>query len=300
MKRTVLLVSIGLIHPSLWVRRRVHRLIRAAVPRDVPLRVRSSLRALSELDPETTGTVVLLFHRDTPPAGAVSALRRFAEAGGGVLALHAALASFKDDPDYAALLGGAFKGHDPPGLIRVWPRASSGSPRSSDSGPAAVQGEEIADPTAEGEETAVPAALPTGRPAALPAGGVLVTDELYQVDAGADIRVRAVGEMVAERPGGDAAKAEASDKGGDGPRGRRKRQRRGRAADPGAQAERSAPVPSTEPICWERREGRGRIAVVTLGHYAHTFAVEAVRGLVAEELGRLSGVSQGGASQGGR
>ncbi len=48
-----------------------------------------------------------------------------------------------------------------------------------------------------------------------------------------------------------------------------------------------------EPVCWERRHGAGRVAVVTLGHNAETFGVPAVRTMIAEELRRVAGVAGG-------
>jgi type 1 glutamine amidotransferase len=48
-----------------------------------------------------------------------------------------------------------------------------------------------------------------------------------------------------------------------------------------------------EPVCWERRHGSGRVAVVTLGHNAETFGVPAIRTMIAEELRRVAGVAGG-------
>ncbi len=238
MAHTVLLLSRGFVHPSLLVRRRVRRLVRSSLPKDVKLETRSSLKHLSRVDAHAPAAVVLLYHEKLPPAGVVDALDAFLRAGGGVLALHASLASFQDEPRYADILGGAFTGHGKPGPIRVSPSTTSG-----------------------GRVAASDAEAAGSASGAIPSSGVIVTDELYRMSLREDIRVRAVGETLAKRPGGDHARPSTGD-------------------EDGWVSERQA-------ICWERPHGRGLVAAVTLGHYGHIFTIDCIRGLINEELQRV-------------
>lgn len=227
MTRNILLLSSGLVHPSLLLRRRIRRLLSETIPgggdRPEPrLDVTSRLSRLAGLDPDRTAAVVLLYHRKKLPPGALDGLSSFVRRGGGVLALHAALASFKDHPGYAELLGSPFGGHDAPGLIRVLPAVS----RSTAGG------------TAGAPESAPAPESP------IPREGVVVRDELYRVSLCADATVLAEGHL------------------GSG---------------------------EVQPVCWERSVGEGRVAVVTLGHYARTYRVSFLRRLIQDELRRLSG-----------
>ena len=164
--------------------------------------------------------MVLLFHQAEPPAGAVEALERYVHAGGGLLAIHGALASFKAHPRYAALLGSPFAGHGKPGPIDLYPVAG-GASRAGGRGRSAGRAD----------------SAPSGDP---PRNRPRVTDELYRVDLAEDAAVRCVGSRHA-------------------------------AAEEHA-------------ICWERRLGAGRVAVVTLGHYAQTLADAFVQQLLKDEL----------------
>lgn len=256
MAAEVLLVSRGLVHPSLLVRRRVRSLLSGSIAG--PLETTRSLRRLTALGgaraegaaargaraqgarargvkqsgkgEEPPAAVVLLFHQAEPPAGAVEALERYVHAGGGLLAIHGALASFKTHPRYAALLGSPFAGHAKPGPIDLYPLAG-GASRAGGRGRSAGRAD----------------SAPSGPPAREPAGRV--TDELYRVDLAEDAAVRCVGSRHA-------------------------------AAEEHA-------------ICWERRLGAGRVAVVTLGHYAQTLADSFVQQLLTAELEWVAGRGTG-------
>ncbi len=246
MQQGVLFVSKGIVHPSPAARRRLRALLaEEAVPGLVtgegavgtasatpppgaagrndadlelpPFEVASRLDRLLDLDPRTTATVVLFFHEKTPPDGAVEALAQYVSNGGGLLAVHGAVASFKRHTAYAELIGGSFVGHDKPGPVLVYPAATER--------PGLRRG--VADVTP-----------------------IRLTDELYRVKVSGDVRVRYVG------------------------------------VSPGREE-----IVDEEPVCWERRHGGGRVAVVTLGHNAETFGVPAIRTLIAEELRRVAGVA---------
>lgn len=72
--------------------------------------------------PENVASVaVLYFHRFRLRPALIEALRRFASAGGHILALHSAAASFQPHPEWAEFLGARFTGHDPVETFRVEP-----------------------------------------------------------------------------------------------------------------------------------------------------------------------------------
>lgn len=121
MESPVLLVSDGLVHPSLLARLLLRRAL-AALPghhfRRVP-----SLEALPSLSPDAFQAIVLYVHHETLSPAALEALERFLRAGGGLLAVHSASASFKEEPGYYDILGGWFVHHGPVEAFVVRPHA---------------------------------------------------------------------------------------------------------------------------------------------------------------------------------
>jgi len=107
----VLLVSDGLVHPSLlgrfWLRRAL-----AALPGSRYQRV-ASLGSLVGLPPDSFRAIVLYVHHNTLSPAALERLDVFLSQGGGLLALHSASASFKEEPRYHDILGGRFDHHGP-------------------------------------------------------------------------------------------------------------------------------------------------------------------------------------------
>lgn len=81
----------------------------------------ASLEALPGLRLDSFRALVLYFHHKTLSAPALAALERFVHQGGGLLALHSASASFKEEPDYFDILGGRFDHHGPVQVYRVEP-----------------------------------------------------------------------------------------------------------------------------------------------------------------------------------
>lgn len=73
------------------------------------LRVSSLERLPSDLEP--FAALVLHFHHQKISDTALGRLDNFVKNGGGILALHAATASFKDSLPYFEILGGRFIGH---------------------------------------------------------------------------------------------------------------------------------------------------------------------------------------------
>ena len=314
MKQSVLLVSKGVVHPSLQARRRLRALLaeeavpglvagdgpagtvsveRGAAPAGLsngaadeaeqadrgaggasqeaapesraggeaaaekglpPFKVSSRLRRLLDPDPRITAAVVLFFHEKSPPDGAVEALARYVSNGGGLLVIHGAVASFKAYSGYAELIGGSFVGHDNPGPVLVYP-AEKKRP-GFPSGPTATG---QAAGTAAG--AAAGAADPRGRASAAgPSGRDPAADSAPIRLTDELYRVKVSRDVVVRYVGVSPGREELVDQ---------------------------------EPVCWERRHGSGRVAVVTLGHNAETFGVPAVRTMITEELRRVAGVAGG-------
>ena len=118
----VLLVSDGLFHPSLpcrfWLRRALTALSRYRFAHA------SSLEALPRLSLDPFRAIVLYVHHDTLSAAALEGLDADLERGGGLLALHSASASYKEEPCFYEILGGRFVNHGPVEEFVVQPSAS--------------------------------------------------------------------------------------------------------------------------------------------------------------------------------
>jgi type 1 glutamine amidotransferase len=111
----ILLVSNGLVHPSWRARRWLKRSLQT-MPGYVFQQV-GSLEALPQLDASTFKALVLYFHHKTISSSALSRLDEFVRRGGGVLAIHSATASFKQEPRYFEILGGRFRMH---GAVQIF------------------------------------------------------------------------------------------------------------------------------------------------------------------------------------
>ncbi len=107
----VLLISAGIFHPPLLGRIQLGKLLARA--RGVELLRGRSLELLKEMDCTEIQALVLYYHQKSLSTAALDALDSFVSAGGGVLAIHSATASFKEMPDYCEILGGRFTGHGP-------------------------------------------------------------------------------------------------------------------------------------------------------------------------------------------
>lgn len=115
----ILLISSGIFHPSLLARAHlVRRLVRS---REFTVLHSRTLEELPLLEWGDFSAVVLYFHRQRASAGALEALDEYTQMGGGVLALHCAAASFKNEPVYQRVLGGHFTTHGAVEEYRVEP-----------------------------------------------------------------------------------------------------------------------------------------------------------------------------------
>jgi type 1 glutamine amidotransferase len=109
MDNHILLASSGLVHPSWLARRRLKHTLQM-MPGYVFQQV-ASLKVLPQLDMLSFKAIVLYFHHQAISAAALDCLDEFVRRGGGVLAIHSATASFKQEPRYFEILGGRFLTH---------------------------------------------------------------------------------------------------------------------------------------------------------------------------------------------
>lgn len=116
MEPSILLVSSGIMHPSLlgrfWLRRALPGVRLQRVP---------SLEALPRLVLGSFQALVLYYHHQTVSPVALEALETYVRRGGGLLAVHAATASFREESRYFDILGGRFVEHGPVETFSVRP-----------------------------------------------------------------------------------------------------------------------------------------------------------------------------------
>jgi len=106
--KKILLVTDGFFHPPILGRMTLHAALKA-LDGFTFQHTRSLENLPSNLD--TYSAMVLHFHHRSLSSGALARLEQFVKRGGGLLALHAATASFKETLPYFAILGGRFIGH---------------------------------------------------------------------------------------------------------------------------------------------------------------------------------------------
>lgn len=108
MNQRILLVTDGIFHPPLIGRIILHRTLKQL--QDFSF---SHVRSLEKLpaDLDSFTALVLHYHHNEISPPALTKLDGFVKNGGGVLAIHAATASFKETLPYFKILGGRFIGH---------------------------------------------------------------------------------------------------------------------------------------------------------------------------------------------
>jgi type 1 glutamine amidotransferase len=104
----VLLVTDGVFHPPLWGRLILYNALRKLQGFSF-----EHVRSLEKLavDLSMFSAMVLHYHHKTISDSALKRLDNFVRNGGGILAVHAATASFKQTMPYFKILGGRFIGH---------------------------------------------------------------------------------------------------------------------------------------------------------------------------------------------
>ncbi|MEA4908482.1 MAG: ThuA domain-containing protein [Chloroflexi bacterium] len=120
--KQLLLVSDGLFHPPLPGRVTLRRFLTG-----LPGCALTVTRSLEKLPPglERFDAMLLYFHHKQVTPAALHALDQFVGAGGGLLAIHSATASFKSTPHYFELLGGRFTGHGKVAPFQIVPSGES-------------------------------------------------------------------------------------------------------------------------------------------------------------------------------
>ena len=108
MTKKILLVTDGIFHPPLLGRLRLHKMF-SQVNGFSFVHISSLEKLPSDLS--SFSALVLHFHHKTISPSALERLDTFVKNGGGILATHAATASFKQTLPYFKILGGRFIGH---------------------------------------------------------------------------------------------------------------------------------------------------------------------------------------------
>lgn len=106
--KKILLVTDGIFHPT-WLGRKA--LFQALKPLDGFSFIHVSSLEKLPADLESFSAFVLHYHHKTISNSALGRLSEFVKNGGGILAIHAATASFKEALPYFEILGGRFIGH---------------------------------------------------------------------------------------------------------------------------------------------------------------------------------------------
>jgi type 1 glutamine amidotransferase len=114
--KKVLLVTAGIFHPTLFGRRVLHRSLNQLDGFSF-----DHISSLEKLPSELSiySAFVLDYHHKTVSEQALGKLNDYVKCGGGILAIHAATASFKKNLPYFEILGGRFTGHGPVERIQV-------------------------------------------------------------------------------------------------------------------------------------------------------------------------------------
>jgi len=125
MKKSILLVASGVVHPPLIAVRRL-----ASLLQDHPYHVTSvsSLEALPDIDLSEVSALVLYFHQKDISGKALRVFERFVSGGGGVLAIHGVTASFKSCKEFFEILGGRFLSHGNVEPFQVTPVEAPNAP----------------------------------------------------------------------------------------------------------------------------------------------------------------------------
>ncbi len=109
--KKLLVISAGIVHPSLRARFYFRRLLRRTPGLECSFA--SSIEACRSLRAGGFAAIALYLHRQKISAEALSSLDEFVSAGGGLIALHSASASFKRHEGFFRILGGRFVNHGP-------------------------------------------------------------------------------------------------------------------------------------------------------------------------------------------
>ena len=108
MKKHILLISAGLVHPSILARKRFFEIVSGVCT----VVQTSSLEGACILRRGIFDAAVVYLHRQKISDEALSAMESFVAHGGGLLGVHSATASFKQSRGWFNLIGGRFLSHE--------------------------------------------------------------------------------------------------------------------------------------------------------------------------------------------
>jgi len=120
--KKMLLVTQGLFHPSWWARKLLREILEEL--EGVSFHSVNSMESLPQ-DLESYAAMVVYVHHKTISENALHRFATWVKEGGGVLGIHTATASFKQQLLYFEILGGRFIGHGPVERFEVQPIAST-------------------------------------------------------------------------------------------------------------------------------------------------------------------------------
>lgn len=110
MKKKILVISKGLLHPSLICRQALKKVLNNYTDM-YEFTYENTLNGIEKLTDNTYTSVVLFFHEFTLPDNLLNILKKYTENGGGLFAVHGPMASFKTNDEYLKILGIKYKGH---------------------------------------------------------------------------------------------------------------------------------------------------------------------------------------------
>ncbi len=108
MKKHVLLISAGVVHPSIFARKMLYEIVSGTF---TVIRT-SSIEGASILRRGMFDAALIYLHRQKITDEALSAMESFVAHGGGLMGIHSATASFKQSKGWFNLMGGRFVSHD--------------------------------------------------------------------------------------------------------------------------------------------------------------------------------------------
>jgi type 1 glutamine amidotransferase len=120
--KKILLVTQGLFHPPIRARKLLRKVLEEVA--GFSFHATNSMESLPP-DLLSYAAMVIYLHHKRITENALNRFDTFVKNGGGVLGVHTATASFKQQLHYFKILGGRFIGHGPVGEFRIKPLAES-------------------------------------------------------------------------------------------------------------------------------------------------------------------------------
>lgn len=120
MKKRILVISKGIIHPSLECRHLLKKALNEYADK-YDFRYSGTLKGIEKLKKEDNKytAIILFYHESELAKDLLEILKEYVKNGGSIFAIHGALASFKTNNEYLEILGSKFTGHGDIGKITV-------------------------------------------------------------------------------------------------------------------------------------------------------------------------------------